>query len=507
MASAGGCPARIGSSRTPRGPCPPTSSTVSRWVAGRFAPESLIDLHADLFDHHPRLSGVDPHDYEGYYPALTEARRKAMSDILDSGGVPDLFTLGRTAVLPQAVGATAAEVWGDRLADEILPLLGSEGADGLIAHGYAGAQIHADGLDWVERQLRQRAAIWSVPQQAALLLAAPRPSLPLLSIVGQRLQEVRDVFWRRVHPLLAEPEARSAMAREFIERRRPWAAVAALVTLLPSAAQGTVQLDVPLVEAALFHAGTGPSEDVRQAGSLIWEAEELLNYLERMGSDVQTRARLEFLMLPLPQFKRPARALYEALGAQPALFAEIVSYVYPAEGEASDEETTPERRAIRMAGYSALRSWNTPPGVRPDGTVDAGHLRAWVIEARRLLDASGRATTGDSVIGSVLAHVPADSDGLWPAASVRDLIEDLASDALESGLSTGKINSRGFVSWSPESGGDRDRALATQARGWAESVPADQWRTAALLRQLTAHHGEWARREDDRTQEFGDGGP
>jgi hypothetical protein len=35
-------------------------------------------------------------------------------------------------------------------------------------------------------------------------------------------------------------------------------------------------------------------------------------------------------MLPLLQFKRPARALYEALRAQPALFAEIVSYVYPA---------------------------------------------------------------------------------------------------------------------------------------------------------------------------------
>jgi hypothetical protein len=106
----------------------------------------------------------------------------------------------------------------------------------------------------------------------------------------------------------------------------------------------------------------------------------------------------------------------------------------------------------------------------------------------------------------VLANVPADSDGVWPAASVRDLIEELESDAFESGIQSGQVNSRGVVTWSPTGGGAHDRALAAQFREWARRVAA-QPRTAALLRQLAAHDEAWARREDDRSQEFVDRDP
>jgi hypothetical protein len=139
--------------------------------------------------------------------------------------------------------------------------------------------------------------------------------------------------------------------------------------------------------------------------------------------------------------------------------------------------------------------------------VDADALHAWVTEARRLLAASGRTIPGDVSIGEVLAYVPPDSDGLWPAEPVRDLIEDLRSEHFETGLRTGKFNSRGLVTWSPTGGGVQERGLAGQFQAWAERV-ADGWhRTAALLRQLADHYDEWARREDDRSEDFGDQGP
>jgi hypothetical protein len=154
----------------------------------------------------------------------------------------------------------------------------------------------------------------------------------------------------------------------------------------------------------------------------------------------------------------------------------------------------------------ALRSWDTPLGVGLDGTVDADYLLARVAEARRLLSESRRLTPGDAAIGSVLAHVPPGSDGIWPAAPVRDLVEELESDAFESGLSSGKINSRGLMTWSLTEGGAKDRAFAAQLCAWADRV-ADQPRTAALLRMMAERDEAWGRREDERSQEFFDRDP
>lgn len=146
------------------------------------------------------------------------------------------------------------------------------------------------------------------------------------------------------------------------------------------------------------------------------------------------------------------------------------------------------------------------PGVRQDGTIDAESLRAWVTEARRLLAESGRATPGDVSIGEVLAYTPPDSDGLWPAEPVRNLIEDLESTGLEAGLRTGKFNSRGLVAGSLTDGGVQERGLAAQFGAWAERVTDGWHRTAALLRAMAEGYDGWARREDDRSEDFGDQG-
>jgi len=303
------------------------------------------------------------------------------------------------------------------------------------------------------------------------------------------------------------PEARPLVVRHLIEYRRAWAALSLLVFMLPGSGPTGSELDVDLVESVLFAAATGPSIDLDHAASLCWEAGKLLDYLESKDSDLKARARLEFLFASLLQHTRPARALYEALKADPAVFAEILSYVYLAEGESRDKDVTPEREAISVVGYAVIREWHTPPGLQPDGIMDAEHLRAWVTEARRLLAESGRAAVGDLCIGAVLAYAPPDSEGLWPPEPVRDLIEDIQSPDLERGLHTGKFNSRGLVTSSPTDGGIQERGLAAQYRNWADRV-ADGWhRTSAFLRQLADHYDEWARRVDSRSKDFGDQGP
>jgi hypothetical protein len=469
-------------------------------VAGRFAPESLTDFYANLFDHRPRLPGLDPRDYEAYEAALRTARQDAARAILDGAGVTELLALGSAVKLPTAVGWAAAEARGDQIAHELLPLLGTEGPEGEVARGYAAGRIDTDGLDWVEQQLQRSDITWTVPQRAGLLLAVPRQGLRLLAILKRQPPQVQETFWRRVNPFYAESAARPVIARELIERQRPWAAINVLAYAIPTSTQPTEPLDAGLVELALDRAVTGPANDGQQAALLAWEVEQLLDYLERAGSDVETRARLEFQLMPLLQHTRSARALGQALQEQPKLFVEIVCVVYRGEDDPVDELVPPERKALAEVGFSALRSWHMPPGLRPDGTVDVQQLGTWISEARRLLAESGRRAVGDIVAGEVLAYVPAEDDGLWPSLPIRDLVEDLASTELETGLRTGKFNSRGIVTRGPLSGGEQERVLAGQSRRWAGRV-ADQWpRTGAMLRRLADDYDAWARREDELTE-------
>ena len=474
-------------------------------AAARFAPESLADLYTNLFDYRPRLPGLDRHDYAAYEDALRAARRNAARAVVDSGGITELLALGSAAKLPAAVGWAAAEACGDWIAHHLLPLLGADGPNGQVAHGYASGRIDTDGLDWIEQQFRRSDVPWTTAQQAGILLAVLRPGRRLLTILRQRPPRVQEAFWRCMNPVRADPDARPTIARELIEWRRPWAAITVLVGSLPSN-QTAEPPDLSLVELALDRAITGQADDAYQAASLAWEVEQLLDFMERANSDVETRARLEFQFMPLLQHTRPARALGEALQAQPTLFVEIMCVVYRAGDDPGDEPVPPGRRALAEVGYSALRSWRTPPGLRPDGTVDVNQLRTWVSEARRLLAGSGRRAIGDIVIGEVLAHIPAETDGLWPSLPVRDLVEDLASTELEAGLRTGRFNSRGMVTRGAQAGGEEERALAAQFRRWAELV-ADQWpRTGALLRELANEYDAWGRSEDDRVENFGDPG-
>jgi hypothetical protein len=491
----------------PNAPWAMPSDAVERVeaVAAHFAPTSPVDLSVDLFDHRPRLPGVDPLDHPRYDEALLSARQDAARAVLDSEGIAGLLRLGVAAKLPIAVGWAAAEARADDLADDLVPILGTDGSDGWVAHGYAGGRIEADGLDWLIRQLQRWPGDESIPRQVGLLLAVTRPNEALVTIVDGLHADVRASFWQHMNTMFVHPDARPVVAHKLMEHRRPWGAIDLLVTML-HALGGAVAPDVNLVESALMNAATGQSDDAPRASSLSWEVGELLDYLERTGSDIQTRARLEFLYAHLLQHTRPARALNEVLATDPALFAEILSYIYFAEDEPRDEEVPPERSMIAEVGYTVIRSWHTPPAVRQDATVDADRLRDWVTEARRLLADSGRSIVGDLVIGEVLAYVPPDGDGLWPAEPVRDLIEDLGSQKFETGLHTGKFNSRGIISRSLADGGAQERQLAAQYRAWADRV-SDRWpRTGALLRLIAANYEEWAHREDDQSEHFGDHG-
>jgi len=125
---------------------------------------------------------------------------------------------------------------------------------------------------------------------------------------------------------------------------------------------------------------------------------------------------------------------------------------------------------------------------------------AWVNEARKRAADAGRGSIADYMIGEMLSGSPPGSDGAWPHEAVRDVVEQVGSERLESGIETGRYNARGIHWRAP--GGAQEFALAAQYSEFAEKC-ADQWpRTAAMLREIERKYkgeGRWheAREEID----------
>jgi hypothetical protein len=155
--------------------------------------------------------------------------------------------------------------------------------------------------------------------------------------------------------------------------------------------------------------------------------------------------------------------------------------VYLANGE-EKRELDAQLKADASLSYRLLSNFDLLPGHGANG-LDGAALSAWIDDFRRLGLETSRPEITDSYVGRVLAHSPPDSDGVWPHRLVRDEIERLASDEIESGLRTERYNMRGVHSRGVYEGGDQERELANAAFDAAEALAA--WpRTAALLRKI-----------------------
>jgi hypothetical protein len=197
------------------------------------------------------------------------------------------------------------------------------------------------------------------------------------------------------------------------------------------------------------------------------------------------------------------------LSRDPAFFISLIRRMYRPKAEDNAEETgsrdhgedrdehDDKRAAFAANAYRLLSEWQTVPGTLDDGSLDSGLLEGWIRDVRSELETSGHLDFGDSHIGRVLAHGPADADGARPCEPIRTLLERLQSQALEEGLSVELYNTRGPTSRGMFDGGDQERAIAADYAARAERF-ADRWpRTATVFRGLAESYEREARRMDE----------
>ena len=95
---------------------------------------------------------------------------------------------------------------------------------------------------------------------------------------------------------------------------------------------------------------------------------------------------------------------------------------------------------------------------------------------------------------------PLGADGIWPAESVRSIIEAIGSPSIEAGIHVGVVNDRGFTTRGPYDGGEKERNIAARYKRWAQQASGEWPRTSRILRRLAEEYEREAGRHDAEAQ-------
>lgn len=432
---------------------------------------------------------------------INQARTKAVEELHDLGGWPMLLELASRVEHGYYLGwaLSQSKVFDSQ---EILLLtqgLGSTEATrrdvfaGLL-NGRAAikGQVWLKGLHSSETWNR-----WTLQQRVDYYMLLPFVGSTWDALENEEA-EIQRLYWANIGINgrgNLEPKDCEHVILKLAEHERLWTAVD-FMALYRNKMGDSAKLVVDVLDRAIRDKRTEGID----LGFVAYGMRELLDLLEASNEIEEAQiAQFEWYFLPLLRNYGGPKILYKALTNDPEFFAEVLKWPYRAKGEEPSEPT--KEKSIRASlGYKLLQSWRQPPGVNEDGSVDPEKLRSWVIRARELTHANGRANVADHHIGQVLAHYPKGIDGAWPHEALRELIEDLGSEEIEKGIIVGIYNSRGVVSRSIGEGGAQERAIAERYHDYARSL-SDRWpRTARLMKKIADGYELDARREDKQAE-------
>jgi len=502
---------------------------LERLLAG-FSPTDPIAKNLWLFGHMPEIPDSRDASFPERFERTRCLRREALKEVFGSLGLSGALSVMEQAVRPSDVGLALADLRLPADAEMVFLRLGltreqtkeKTPAQLEAAWQYIAETYSRDGMEWVKYLAADRHLSSNPRNLANLALGLPATSV-VWDVLRSWGKEPEALFWERAGVTVLQDEARDAerAVRCLLSAGRPYRAlqVACLAEFDP-AKQGTAApriLSPELLRTILRELTVRmPSDEwyPPDANSVPYYVEKLFLLLDASKAEPDQVIPLEFALLPLLEnSERGPKRLREAVLVEPGVFVGLLELAYRGEHDEPREATPREQAGARLAGQ-LLRSLTEVPGLveqehaekplnrRFDGdiafsvgVVDAERLVAWVEGSRELAAACDRLGICDSHIGQLLAHSPADRDGVWPCKAVGELVEHLKNSAIESGIRIGVYNKRGV--YFRGHGGDQERAIAERLAGLADLTRAKWPRTSALLRVLAEQFRRDARREDE----------
>lgn len=469
----------------------------AREAYAALEPEGLLNKHAWLFrdawvdESAEEMEDIDKIDFQKREERIRKMRVDALGEIRDQGGVAGLLELAERGKASWQIGMLAAtDLLSEHELQKLLrlalqPVLKNQEGAYPCKNLIAGAVRAVSDSVKREQILKSVAADLSEEDMVQLLLLAPfnRSSWKLVDSLHEAAQVK---YWNNVVP--DWPRDSDDENNEGVERllkvTRPRAAFSC-VRFHPEKLDP--QILFRMLSDMAKEGGDRPGEYMLEHHN-VELAFKHLNNSPLLTLDQKAGLEFAFIdVLARPWDKRDNSYgipnLDRYIEAHPELFVQAVAWTYKRKDGGVDpaELQVPLDRVKNMAerGYKLLEAMERIPGYDDLGVLKADRLAKWIATVRKSSGELSRAEVADLCLGKLLVNAPVGEDGIWPCEPVRQVMEEIQSEAMMRGAHTGVYNSRGVV-WRGE-GGDQERQLAEKYRKWGQALQSSHPYVASKL--------------------------
>lgn len=483
-------------------------------IRDKYTPSDIILRWRPYFSYEPNDPEGPQKRYDDEWDKwLDEKRKQAVIEIYEQKGLPGLLRLSNKTTLPEYVGQAVACL--SLKENEIAELLektlsispGLYQGNSLLQFGRGFAFIHFRQAqdDWIEKVLLLTIA-WSPEIYANLVLTAS-PSPELWKKLDGWGEMAKQLYWENIEVRSDIFNYWEMVVEEWQKVNRPFSMIELLARLVddlqkdkdvkkPSTEQVMDALELALEADDEIEAG-------RQKGQMLrYYTEKLFTYLDTQKADSNRLAGLEWSYLRLLEnTKRGVKVLHQQLTTSAEMFLSILKLIYKSKDESLSETPDKKREVLANQAFHLLRGIKTIPGLQKteEGiNIDAVSLHAWVKESRELAKEADILDVCDSRIGEILSLSPESPDGTWPCVEVRDVLEEIQSESIESGFRVGKYNQRGVVFRGKD--GKQEWNISRKYKNYADIVRAKWPYTATILDDLASTYEHEAKDWDKRAK-------
>jgi hypothetical protein len=449
-------------------------------VAERIAPVESFIRHRRLFSE----SEIDLYEenlsYEENQKQLEERRQDAVAEIANQGGVQSVIAFATSVETPWYVGFAYGKIVHHDT--NVLPDLLSVGQTAVIqfVHGFARGRLSADGWDWVDSVDTSKCSSSQVGYFLSLLPFSTETWVRVKRLARRGVIE----YWSktRVNPFEGSKNLDVAL-RPLIQNKRPIAALQCIHRIV----QNKQPIDSKIAIRALNAALTSPERADSMKSFYIAET------IKALQNDPDTSQKelsiVEWAYLSLLNYNSGSpKTLWRRLATEPLFFCEMIGLAFRSETDVRATKGPNDKiKGLATNAYRLLSDWQTPPGLREDGTFDSDHLESWLKVVKAESQETGHFGVAMTMVGEALTYVPADPDGLWIHCAAARALDAKDADQMRNGYSCGLFNSRGAY-WVDESGAE-ERNLAANYRVRADAAEQHGFhRLATALRDLAANY-------------------